>query len=115
LFHDRVTTKDFRSIYSSACGVPLLAKRSYLETGFITPRPYEALVFGSIPVGLASMRGVEKYVLKENIAQDARHLADIALRLSKQSLKERDMMRRNNASILSHMESSKFVEVLERV
>ena len=49
-FNDRVTLSEFKEILRCAAGVPLLAKEEYRKRGFITPRVWEALAFGSIPV-----------------------------------------------------------------
>ena len=50
VFNKRITTKDFRDVYKDAIAVPLLGKKEYFKHGFTTPRPAEAIMFGSIPI-----------------------------------------------------------------
>jgi len=69
-FHHRVTHSHFRSIYQSAAFCPLLAKQSYFDTGFITARLLEAILFGTIPVGFKEHRGIEN-VLPEQLIVDS--------------------------------------------
>lgn len=80
-FGKRITTKDFLSCYSEALGVPLLAKKSYLECGFVTPRIWEALLFGAIPIGFKEHLGIDQYVDRvvdwhemPDLIQDLQHL-----------------------------------------
>lgn len=114
-YHDRVTTRDFRRIYGTAASVPLLAKRSYLETGFITPRPWEALLFGSIPVGLRGHLGVERYVDPGLMAGDGRDMVEVAEILAGLPQTERHRIREENAHQLSFMDARHFVDRIEEV
>jgi hypothetical protein len=111
----RCTVKDFKKIYESAGSVPLLAKRSYMETGFITPRVWEALLFGALPIGLGTARGIDSYVLEQHIPKDAAELAEVVERLSKIDVQERDKLRRENVEKISFMDARFFVDELEKV
>ena len=113
VYHDRITTRDFRDAYSSAIGCPLLSKPSYLESGFMTPRVWEALLFGTIPIGLGSFTGIEKYC--NYVAKNARNMIDIIEGLGCMSLKERDDIRINNVEKLEPMDAKHFVDLIERV
>jgi hypothetical protein len=113
IFHDRCTVRDFRSIYQGAGCVPLLAKQSYLDTGFITPRPWEALLFGSIPLGLAEGRGVDRYVL--DTARPGDDMVEAIETMAGLGLKERDRLRRENIEMISFMDARYFVDEIERV
>lgn len=114
-YNGRITTKDFRKVYGTAVACPLLAKRSYLDTGFITPRPWEALMFGTIPVGLRSHLGVENYVNELCIAKDPKDLMEIVYWLSTFSEGARDHMRRQNVEQISFMDVKHFVDKIEAV
>lgn len=81
-YHGRITTSQFHDVYRNAVAVPLLAKRSYLETGFMSPRIWEALLFGTLPVGLAEMQGIEEYLPDELIAIDTEDLQKIVSELA---------------------------------
>jgi hypothetical protein len=112
-FAGRVGVKDFRRAYSRVAACPLLAKRSYLETGFITPRPWEAVLFGSIPIGFDTHLGVEDYVPTGLIAKDSNHLFELATWLRNMSPIRREAAREEAAHILSRCDARKFLGVLE--
>jgi hypothetical protein len=114
-YNDRITTKDFRKVYGTAGSVPLLGKKSYLQAGFVTPRPWEALIFGSIPVGLGSHLGIERYVLSGLIAGDGNDMIEVAESLCGISQKERHLLREENANQLSFMDARHFVDKIEDV
>ena len=109
--HQRCTVTDFRRIYGSAGACPLLAKKSYLETGFITPRPWEAILFGTIPVGLGSMKGIDQYTTM--VAGDPDDLVDITEVLC--DTDQRDAGRRYIAEMLDFMDAKHFADKLEAV
>jgi hypothetical protein len=112
---DRITMKDFYSAYGDAVACPLLAKRGYLETGFITPRIWEALMFGTIPVGLATHNGIAQYLPPHLIAQSPEHLGDIVEQLGGMDVKTRGVIRDDVISRIKFMDASNFVSVLEKV
>lgn len=112
---DRIAMKDFSKAYGSAVAVPLLAKKSYLETGFITPRIWEALIFGSLPVGLSHHRDIHVYLPSDLIARDAQDLGDIVQRLSVTTAEEREQLRHAVAARIEFMDASNFVKVIESV
>jgi hypothetical protein len=103
--------KGFYDAYSRVSVVPLLAKKSYYETGFITPRPWEAILFGSIPVGLEGHFGIWEYVT--HIARDPKDLLEYARHVRSISPIRRKVLREEAAHKLSQMDVRKFVDVLE--
>jgi len=109
----RCTVRDFQGLYASACAVPLLAKKSYLETGFITPRVWEALLFGTLPVGLGTAKGIEKYTTL--IANDSSNMKEIVNELSKQPIERRGTLRRDMVERLEFMDAKYFVDKIEEV
>ncbi len=113
LYNDRVSMLDFRRVYGTAVACPLLAKRSYLETGFVTPRVWEALMFGTIPVGLADHLCVDDYV--NHVAQDADDMAALVEFLSQQSWAERHRLRMENIEKIGFMDVANFVDTLEKI
>ena len=114
-YNDRVTVEDFRLVYGDAVAVPLLAKRSYLERGFVTPRVFEALAFGTLPVGLDAHSGIERYVPQECIAESGEHMIEVVERLSRMSYGERVALWGKNVDMIGHMDVSHFVDEVERV
>jgi hypothetical protein len=114
-YNDRITMADFRRVYGSAVACPILAKQSYLETGFITPRPWEALMFGTIPVGLGSHLGISSYVQPGLIAGDGWDMIEVVKTLTGLPLKERDRIRRENVEQIEHMDARYFVDRIEDV
>lgn len=112
-YGERCTVEDFLKIYQDAPLVPLLAKQSYFDTGFITPRPWEALMFGSYPIGLNGHLGVDQYT--NLIAVNVDDLVHLTKRTSWLSLKERHVMREELAHKLSFMDAKNMVKEIERV
>lgn len=112
-FMDRITVRDFRRVYGSAAACPLLAKRSYLESGFITPRPWEALMFGTFPIGLSPAPEIERYCLWT--AKDGQEMGDRALELSEISVAQKHEYREMLAERLKFMDVKNFVDKIESV
>lgn len=110
-FAGRIGVRGFREAYSRVAAVPLLAKQSYYESGFITPRPWEAVLFGSVPIGLACHLGVGQYA--QRVVGDAQGLLEQATELRNVSPIRRRVIREEAAHILSHMDVRNFVDVLE--
>lgn len=94
-FENRVDIKQFEQAYSDAVACPLLAKREYFKTGFLTARPWEALFFGTIPVGFTENNGIHQYITSRYIADDAKMLEHIIVELSYMTLKQRSQTRIN--------------------
>lgn len=109
----RITTRDFRSVYGNAVACPLLAKRSYFETGFITPRVWEALMFGCIPIGLTEMKGIEQYVLRAVSSAD--ELGDMLRCMSSYDPAERHTLRMESINKIAFMDVRNFVDSIEEV
>jgi hypothetical protein len=112
-FSGRIGVKGFYDAYSRVAVVPLLAKQSYYETGFITPRPWEAILFGTLPVGLACHKGVELYV--PHVAREPEDLLLYAKHIRSLSHIRRNVLREESAHRLSHMDVRNFVDTLERL
>lgn len=110
-FSGRIGVSGFRAAYCRVAGVPLLAKKSYYESGFITPRPWEALLFGAIPIGLKGHHGVEAYAAK--VASDPADLLQHATWLRGLSPIRRRVVREESAHMLSHMDVRHFMDVIE--
>ncbi len=112
-FCDRIGAKDLRDAYSRVAIVPLLGKRRYLETGFVTPRPWEAVLFGSVPVGLGCHLGVEDYVGSGMVAKDPQHLMELASWLRNMSPIRREAAREEAAHKLYKCDARNFLDTLE--
>jgi hypothetical protein len=114
-YNDRITAKDFRRVYAEAVCVPLLGKKSFLENGLVTLRPMEALLFGTIPIGLRSHVGIERYVQPGLVAGDGQDMIEVVETLAGMPLKERDRIRRENVEQLSFIDASHFIDKIEDV
>ncbi len=111
-FGARIATKDFRGAYSRCAVVPLLAKQSYYDCGFITPRPWEAVLFGATTsVGLHGHLGIGQYT--NHVARDPEHLLEISRELRTLSSMRRVVIREEAAHKLNHTDARHFVDVLE--
>jgi hypothetical protein len=112
-YYDRITMRDFRDAYGTAAACPLLAKQSYLESGFITPRVWEAILFGTIPIGFKSHFGVEGYTL--HVAEDVKDFESIIDELAYISYEEKTVLLEELADRVSFMDVKFFVDTLETV
>lgn len=113
VYHDRITVTQFWDAYCDAVACPLLAKRSYFKTGFTTPRIWEALMFGTIPVGFSEHLGIADYT--PHIAKSAESLKGILERLSRLNAHERYLERKRIVDMLGFMDASNFATALENV
>ena len=112
-FMDRITMKDFGKAYGTAVACPLIAKSSYLDTGFITARIWEALLFGTLPLGLSSHTGIRQYLPDELVADDPHDLASIVLSLSRMSLEARTELHCEVVEQIGFMDVSHFLDRIE--
>ena len=110
MYCPRITPRDFGHAYGTAACCPLLAKRSYMRSGFVTPRIWESLLFGTIPVGLSEHEGISQYLSADLVAKDAAELGDIAERLSAVEPWMRDKVRREVVEQLGFMDVRNFVD-----
>lgn len=110
-FHGRITTAGFREAYGTALCCPLLAKQSYLDCGFITPRVWESILFGTIPIALSEMTGHGLYcdfVADPGMGYGPGYLSTCYV-------DERHRLREEAAHRLRFMDASNFVDRIEDV
>lgn len=112
-FGERVGVAGFAREYGDAVAVPLLAKRSYMEVGFVTPRPWEAVLFGSLPIGFVGHRGIENY--SSAVARNADDLFDLVQIYSSNGETIRKIDREEMAHRLQFMDVKNFVDKIEGV
>lgn len=112
-FHGRVTTRDFHGIYKKTVACPLLAKQSYFDTGFVTPRVWEAILFGTIPIGFEEHLGIHNYC--QFVARDSDQLTDYVELLGDMNRLGRMILREEAAHRVKHMDVKFFVDEIERV
>jgi hypothetical protein len=60
-FHPKVNKSMCKWLYQHAVAVPMLAKDVYFKRGHITPRLYETVMAGGIPIGFDRFKNHEKY------------------------------------------------------
>jgi hypothetical protein len=114
-YMDRITMKDFDKAYATAVACPLIAKSSYLKTGFITARIWEALLFGTLPLGLSVHTGIDQYLPIELIARDPEDLATLVHVLSRLSLESRQELHHRVVEKIRFMDVSHFLDKLESI
>lgn len=112
-FNGRIGVCGFREAYSRVAMVPLLAKQSYYECGFVTPRIWEAILFGSIPIGLSEHQGIDQYV--QHVATDATDLFEKASYMRNIASFRRELYREEAANKVKHMDVRNFVDVIENL
>lgn len=110
-FKGRIGVRDFRDAYSRIAVVPLLAKPSYRDHGFVTPRMAEAVMFGAIPVGLGGHLGIEEYVCRTVVSSD--DLLEYATWVRTMSPIRRRVLREEAAHMLSRTDVRGFMDVIE--
>lgn len=110
-FSNRIGIGGFRNAYSRVAVVPLLAKQSYYDCGFITPRLMEAVTFGSVPVGLACHFGISDYVV--HTAKSPQDLLERAVVYRTMSPIRRRVLREEAAHMLYRTDVRGFVDVIE--
>ena len=110
-FAGRIGVRGFREAYSRVATVPLLAKQSYYDCGFMTPRPAEAVTFGSIPVGLAGHLGVGGYAPK--VVKDPQELLEFSTWVRTMSPLRRRVLREEAAHMLYCTDVRGFIDVIE--
>ena len=110
-FAGRIGVSGFRDAYSRVATVPLLAKQSYYDCGFITPRPAEAVMFGSIPVGLTGHLGIGQYV--NRVVASPEELFEYATFIRNVSSIRRRVIREEAAHMLYHTDVRGFMDVIE--
>jgi len=83
-FHPKVNKSMCSWIYQHSHVVPMLAKEVYFQRGHITPRLYEAVMSGGIPVGFTEFKNSENYfALKANNAEEFVDIVEYVSRLNK--------------------------------
>ena len=110
---DRITMKDFGKAYGTAVACPLIGKKSYLDRGFVTARLWEALLFGTLPVGLSVHHGIDQYLPDELIARDPTDLIAKIDGLARMGAPERDALRRRVVEKIDFMDVRHFLDHLE--
>jgi hypothetical protein len=115
-FCNRINVQDFGRAYSNAIACPLLAKRSYFQTGNITARIWEALFFGTLPIGFSENLGIHEVLPKRLVADDARQLNHAVVDLSYQTLQERSKLRIDCYNKwVEYACSERFIDKIEQV
>ena len=71
------------------------------------------MLFGTLPVGLGTAKGIEKYTTL--IANDSSNMKEIVNELSKQPIERRGTLRRDMVERLEFMDAKYFVDKIEEV
>lgn len=110
-FAGRIGVRDFYKAYSRVATVPILAKPSYYECGFMTPRLAEAVTFGSIPIGFSCHLGIDQYT--QTVVSSPTELLEQATQIRNMSSIRRRVLREEAAHMLYHTDARHFVDVIE--
>ncbi len=110
-FSGRIGVRGFWDAYSRVAAVPILAKQSYYDCGFMTPRPAEAVMFGSVPIGLSGHTGVEGYVPR--VVHSPEELLEAATYYRTMSPIRRRVLREEAAHTLYRTDVRGFADVIE--
>lgn len=113
LYNGRITVKGFRDAYSDAIACPLLCKQSYMDSGFITARIWESILFGTIPIGLSATKGIQEYVSILAV-KDSQMMIDL-IKLMPRDVECRDRLRRELIEKIWFMDVRHFVDKIENV
>jgi hypothetical protein len=87
-YFGKITKEDYLYVYGRSFTTPLLAKDSYYEYGFMTPRQVESVLYGCIPIGFSEHLGLDKYIPKKFIVKDYKEYTSLLDELV--SISERD-------------------------
>jgi hypothetical protein len=112
-YHGRIGCADFHKAYEDASYVPLLGKQSYFDTGFVTARIFEAVLFGSIPIAFSEHVGIENLAVK--IVNDWIELGRETIGMALENTQTRDKLRKEQAAMLRPMDVSNFVNKMLEV
>jgi len=88
-FHDRILPKDMWKFYKNSLSCVLLCRPSYSIQGHITQRIHEVASHGVIGIGLHEQRGIEKFILEDNVIKDAYDLIQRIEHLLELSIEKR--------------------------
>jgi len=88
-FHDRILPKDMSKFYRKSLACVLLCRPMYSIQGHITQRIHEVAANGVIGIGLNEQRGIERFILKDNIVSDAYDLIKCIEHLIESSIEKR--------------------------
>jgi|GEM_PF-1762451 len=112
VFNNRIGSADFHKTYKDAYVVPLLGKKSYFNSGFVTARMFESVLFGSLPVGFSKHVGIEKLALK--VVDGYEGLINFVDELKSTPIL-RDIYRKEQVSMLRPMDVKNFVDKMIEV
>lgn len=73
-FESRLNAAEFKNWIAMADAVPLLAKKSYHETGLMALRVFEAVMNGTLPISLSTFTGA--HLITARVAESAEHLRE---------------------------------------
>lgn len=113
IFTDRILPKDMYTIYNNCLTSVLLCKKNYAEHGHITQRIHEVAENGVIGIGLREQKGIEKFILPENIITDAYDLISRIQTLIEMKIQERQNILDQQIEMLELFDIHNVIKVFE--
>ena len=118
-YHGRIGLSGFKEALGDSVCTPLLAPNTYKNRGFMTPRIFESLVFGSIPIGFDDFNHIDKFLPKECIVKTSKCSSDIEKKVLKiksmNKEKKKKLVDKIIKKISKYFSSKRFVDRIESV
>lgn len=114
-FTDRILPRDMWKIYRTCLTSVLLCKQNYAEHGHITQRIHEVAANGVIAIGLREQKGIERFILEENIVSDAYDLEARITYLMQLSIEKRQQILDKQIELLEPFDIKNVISEFERL
>jgi hypothetical protein len=114
-FTDRILPRDMWKIYTSCLTSVLLCKQNYAEHGHITQRIHEVAANGVIAIGLREQKGIERFILEDNIVSDAYDLEAQIDYLMRLSIEKRQQILNQQIEMLESFDIKNVISEFEKL
>lgn len=115
IFYDRLLPKDMGKIYSRCMTCVLLCKSNYATHCHITQRIHEVASYGVIAIGLKEQKGIEKFILKDNIVSDAYDLITRLKQLKEMTREEKQEILNQQIELLEPFDIKNVIKEFEKI
>lgn len=112
-FIDRILPKDMYRVYNLCLSCILLCKKNYADHGHITQRIHEVAENGVIAIGLREQKGIEQFILPDNIITDAYDLTNRIQALLEMKIPERQSILDQQIEMLEPFDIHNVIKVFE--
>ena len=115
VFHETIPQAEVHDVYHDALATILITKRSYAKTGLMAIRLLEAVHAGTIVLGPSETRGLEHFILTENIVTTTRDVYDRLRQLRNLGYDERQELIDAQLAKLQNLTTLKAVQRLDEI